>query len=384
MKLSLLCSDLGFGGIQRVALLLADGLATRDDLSVELAVLRGGGEFMSAHSPAVSAVDLACTSQPLAALLPSSRLVGYFRTARPDAVISFGHSTNCLVAWAKLTRRLGFRLIVTEHSAFGARMANDSKFHQRRRVVRARFLYKEAELCVCVSEGVADELVGLDVVPREKTRVIYNPVQGRWLSVQMRESADHPWFRGPDAGRCVVMSVGRLLPLKGLDTLIYAFSRLRRELGVDARLMIVGEGPDRERLEALSAGLGLGEDVCFVGYVQNPCAYMARASVVVLSSHYEGFSSVLVEAMACGVNVVSTDCKSGPGEILEDGKWGRLTPVGDSYAMAEAIFETLKSPLPAEELKMRASYFSTERAVDAYYDVIGRRGPASADGDGRR
>lgn len=167
MKVTLLCSNLRFGGIQKVALTLADELAKRDDLSVDLAVLRGGGEFMSMHSAAVRVVDIDCTSQPLALLSPFSRLARYFREAKPDVVVSFGNSTNCLAAWAKLLRRFPFRLIVSEHSAFGTRMANDSKLQQRRRVLRTRMLYRQSDLCVCVSRCVADELVGLGVVARE-------------------------------------------------------------------------------------------------------------------------------------------------------------------------------------------------------------------------
>jgi glycosyltransferase involved in cell wall biosynthesis len=248
-------------------------------------------------------------------------------------------------------------------------MAGDAKIHQWRRVARARFLYREAEFCVCVSEGVADELLELNVIPGEKAKVIHNPLYGAWISAAMNESVCHPWFCA-GTFRPVIMGAGRLLPLKGLDTLIRAFCRLRRDTGIDAGLMIAGDGPDRKRLEALASDLGFAEDVCFLGYVPNLCAYMAKASVFVLSSHYEGFSGVLVEALACGLNVVSTDCRSGPREILEDGKWGRLVPVGDPDAMAAAIADAMTFPIPPEELKRRASFFSAERSVDAYYDVI--------------
>jgi glycosyltransferase involved in cell wall biosynthesis len=166
------------------------------------------------------------------------------------------------------------------------------------------------------------------------------------------------------------MTAGRLMELKGIDTLIAAFSRLRSASDVGAKLMILGEGPDRTRLETMANGLGLGEDTFFAGYVSDIGAYMRHASVFVLSSRYEGLPNALIEAMACGVNVVSTDCPSGPREIMEDGKWGRLVPIGDAGAMAEAILETLRHPMPAEKLKSRASYFSVERSVNAYYGAI--------------
>jgi glycosyltransferase involved in cell wall biosynthesis len=359
------------GGIQRTVLTLAEGLAEKEDLSVDLAVLRGRGEFLSLHSAAVNVIDLDCSEHPLALLSPFSRLAGYLKRARPDVLLSFGNATNCLAAWAKLLHRLPFRLIVSGRSPFSARVAHDAGFHRWRRVTRTRFLYKQAELCVCVSRGVADDLVDLRILPRRKIRVIHNPVNGPWLAMQLRDPVGHPWMRGP-AGECppVILSVGRLMRLKGLDTLIRAFSQLRREMEVDARLMIIGEGGDRGRLEALTRLLDVDRDVCFTGYLSNPCAYMARAALVALASHSEGFPGVLAEALTCGVNVVSTDCKSGPREILEDGKWGRLVPVADADAMAGAMRDALRFPLPAEDLKRRATVFSADRAVDAYYNVI--------------
>lgn len=373
MKVTLLCHDLRFGGIQRVALLLADGLAKKTDLSVDLALLRGRGEFLSICPPGVNVVDLDCTSQPAALLSPFSRLAGYLRAAGPDVVISFGHSTNCLAAWAKLLRRFPFRLIVSEHSTFGVRMAQDPKYQQWRRIMRARFLYGQSELCVCVSQGVADDLVGLKVVPEDKIRVIHNSVDIARLTEQMREPFDNPWSASQTAdGKQppFILSAGRLLRLKGVDTLIRAFARLRGDMGVDARLLIAGAGGDRKRLENLAQELGLGEDVHFAGYISNLASCMANASLFALTSHYEGFAAVLLEALACGLNVVSTDCKSGPREILEDGQWGRLVPVGDVDALALAMREALEAPLPSDALRQRASHFSTDSFVDAYYNLI--------------
>ena len=370
MKITLLCSDLRYGGIQRVALALAGELAKKEGVSVDLASLHSGGEFRDMHAPEVNVVDLACTSQPLALLLPSSRLAGYLRRAKPDVLISFGNSTNCLAAWAKLLRGFPFRLIVSERSAFGARMENDPKFHRWRRTARTRFLYGQSALCVCVSQGVADELVELGVISRNKIRVIYNPVDIPRLTAQMAEPVDHPWLVPGEKRPPVILGVGRLLRLKGFDTLIRGFARLYRDLRVDSRLVILGEGGDRKRMEGLARDLQVAEYVQLVGYSATPCAFMGRSSLVALTSHYEGFPNVLTEALACGVNVVSADCRHGPREILENGKWGRLVPVGDPEALAIAMRDTLAAPLPPEELRKRAAVFSTERFVNAWYDVI--------------
>ncbi len=370
MKITLLCSNLHFGGIQRVVLNLADELSKRDGLSVDLALLHGKGEFLSMHSPAVNVVDLDCTSQPLALLSPFSRLAGYLRKAAPDVLLSFGNSTNCLAAWARLLRRFPFRLIVSERSAFGARMARDPKFHQWRRIVRTRFLYRWSDLCVCVSQGVADELVRLSVIPRKKAKVIYNPVDLPRLETLMREPVNHPWLRTGVKRPPVILGVGRLMRLKGFDTLIRGFVRLRRDLHVDSRLMILGEGSDRQRLETLARDLGVENEVCLPGYSPNPYACMRRSSLVALTSHYEGFANVLTEALGCGINVVSSDCPYGPREILGDGRWGRLVPTGDPETLAIAMRDTLDAPLPAEDLKKRAAAFSVERFVDAWCDAI--------------
>ena len=149
-----------------------------------------------------------------------------------------------------------------------------------------------------------------------------------------------------------------------------AFQILRAEAGFAARLVLLGEGPERGRLEALTATLGLEDCVCFAGRQTNPYAWMARASALVLSSRCEGFGSVLAEAMACGTNVVATDCRSGPREILEGGRWGRLVPVGDVLALARAMRDALLDPLPRADLIRAAERFSVARSAALWRDLI--------------
>lgn len=364
-KIVLLCSDLEVGGIQRVVVNLANGLAERG-MDVVCAVLRRGGAFRPLLSPRVRVDELGCTSQPLALLHPGSKLAACLGTEGPGTVVSFGHMTNLLAAWSKILRRLPFRLVASEHSTFGARMANDAPFHRWRRSMRARFLYRQAECCVCVSRGTADDLVRLGIVPPSKIRVVYNPIVDASLRAAAAEPVGHPWLRPGSAP--VLLAVGRLIPLKGYDDLLRAFRMLTRD--TEARLVLLGDGPDRGRLEGLASELGIAEDVHFAGFEPNPYAWMARAAALVLSSRCEGFANVLVEALACGANVVSTDCPSGPREILEGGRWGRLVPVGDAAAMAEAMRGTLRAPLPRKTLQTAAERFSVERSVSAWQDVL--------------
>jgi glycosyltransferase involved in cell wall biosynthesis len=193
------------------------------------------------------------------------------------------------------------------------------------------------------------------------------------LPQRAREPIDHPWLAPGSAP--VVLAVGRLTPTKDFPTLLRAFAQVRQAL--PARLIILGEGKNPEESAArqielmeMAAELGIAADVALPGFVINPLAYMARASVFVLSSVWEGFGNVIAEALACGCPVVSTDCPDGPGEILERGRYGRLVPVGDHGAMAAAILETLRGPPEPHILHGRAALFSVDRAVERYLGAL--------------
>jgi glycosyltransferase involved in cell wall biosynthesis len=164
----------------------------------------------------------------------------------------------------------------------------------------------------------------------------------------------------------VILGVGRLTVQKDFPTLIRAFARVRQKR--NARLLILGEGELRSELNALVAELGLQADVALPGFVENPFVFMRHASLFVLSSAWEGFGNVLVEAMACGMPVVSTDCPSGPAEILQNGKWGRLVPVGDVQALSEALLATLEESTHPD-VAARAAECSVDRAVEGYLRV---------------
>jgi glycosyltransferase involved in cell wall biosynthesis len=177
---------------------------------------------------------------------------------------------------------------------------------------------------------------------------------------------DHLWFSPGQPP--VVLSVGRLVPQKDHATLLRAFSRLRA--GRAARLVILGDGKDRKSLELLASKLGVADDVSLPGFESNPYRYMRRCAVFVLSSAWEGSGNVLAEAMACGAPVVSTDCPSGPAEILGDGKYGPLVAVGDHEALAAAIEASLDHPPPPGDLRSRADVFSSSRSADAYLKLL--------------
>lgn len=302
--------------------------------------------------------------------LPS--LIRYFREQRPKAVFTAGLSANLLALWARDLAGSSARLVASQRNPMSCVMTT---WTWKRRVFPAliRRKYLAADSLVAVSQGVADDLASHFGIPRDRITVVHNPVVSRNLKRKASSEIDHPWFVA--GAPPVVLATGRLDGTKDYPTLIRAFARVRR--GREARLMILGAGKDAgetarsgAELMGLAAELGVSRDVALPGFVPNPFPYMARAAVFVLSSRWEGFGNALVEAMACGCPVVSTDCPSGPAEILDHGRYGPLVPVGDDAAMASAILEILDVPPPAEKLRARAALFSVDRAVDQYLDLL--------------
>jgi len=219
---------------------------------------------------------------------------------------------------------------------------------------------------VTVSDSVGRELAdGLGLAP-ESVETIYNPVVDDTLAARASEAPEHPWFEEGEPP--VVLGVGRLTEQKDFATLIRAFALLRRKR--DARLLLLGEGRLRAELEQEARILGVSEHVHLPGFVDNPFSYMARAAVTALSSGYEGLPGVLIQAMACGCPVVSTDCPGGSREILGSGRYGRLVAVGDPEALAAALEATLEAPPARAGLRRRAAEFSFDRSVDRYLSLI--------------
>jgi glycosyltransferase involved in cell wall biosynthesis len=229
-----------------------------------------------------------------------------------------------------------------------------------------RRTFPHAASIVAVSEGVAEDILQTLRVPSEKVVTIYNPVVTPEIRELAGEPPDHPWFG--DEKVPVVLGAGSLSEQKDFGTLIRSFAVVRSRIA--AKLVILGEGSARFQLERLVAELGLQDDVLLPGFVRNPFGYMAQASAFVLSSRYEGLPGVLIQAMACGCPVVSTDCPSGPAEILEGGRLGPLVPMGDVGAMAHAILDMLDRPTSKEALIARADHFSLERSVAGYLDLL--------------
>jgi glycosyltransferase involved in cell wall biosynthesis len=223
-----------------------------------------------------------------------------------------------------------------------------------------------ADAIVSVSQGVADDLTKSLKLEPGKVKVIYNPILSPDIFVQARLPIEHPWLGRLDIP--VFLSIGRLFSAKDFPTLLKAFALVRQKM--NAKLVVLGEGEERSNLEQLIRQLNIKDDVDLHGFVDNPYKYIANSSSFVLSSKYEGFGNVLVEALALGKPIVSTDCPSGPSEILDGGKYGKLVPVGDVDALAQAMIESLSIDNDVQWAKARSEMFSTAQIAQNYMDLL--------------
>ena len=286
----------------------------------------------------------------------ATMITTYVREARPHVLVSaLPGADAAAVCAAELTDR-AVPVVVTVHNV-------PADYYAPEWLAASRTLYPLADAVVAVSRGVAESVRCSLRVDAERIRIIHNPVPADSIRRLAQAEVTHPWFA--DGEPPVVLSVGREAPSKDYPTLVEAFGLARR--GVDSRLVILGKlsAPYRARLKSLARGLGVEGDLGFVDFDENPYRYMRRAGLLALSSRSEGLPTVILEALACGTPVVSTDTPCGPREIL--GQWGDLPPVGDAPALARALVATLRGARPtAEALRARAADFSAEKAADAY------------------
>jgi glycosyltransferase involved in cell wall biosynthesis len=339
---------------------LANGFAKRG-YEVDLVLAKAEGPYLKDVADAVRIVDLKSTR--VLTSLPG--LVRYLRSVRPLALLSAMGHANVVAVVAKVMARVPTRVVVSQRTNFSA---SGKHARSRRANVMGRLMrwaYCRADGVIAISGGVADDLSVQLEIARENIEVVYNPLDID--RAQALSRLEPTRIFSDEKGHKLILGIGRLEEYKGFIHLIRAFAQVRS--GFSVKLCILGEGPLRESLQAEIERLGLVNQIVLPGFVDNPFAVMRQANLFVLSSGFEGFGNVLVEAMACGTPIVSTACPSGPVEILENGKWGRLVPVGDIDALAAAMAATLdenKHP----DVATRAGEFSVDRAVDGYLKVM--------------
>jgi glycosyltransferase involved in cell wall biosynthesis len=296
-----------------------------------------------------------------------ARLAEYLLRERPTVLLGNREWANrqALAARrrAELPVRLAFRVGSPPSDGLARRHWLSRLWHRS----RLRRTYRQADRVIAISSGVACDVRALTGLPAERVVTLKNPSIPADLDQLAAAPAPHPWLALRDVP--VVLAAGRLAEVKDFGTLLRAFAALRRQR--PARLVILGEGPQRDALLALAAQLGVAQDFALPGFAGNPVAWMARAALFVVSSRYEGGPNVLIEALACGTPAVSTDCPHGPREILDHGRWGRLVPVGDAAALAAAMAATLDAPLPADTLRAAMAPYRVDSAARAYLVALG-------------
>lgn len=355
--------NLNPGGIQRVVITLANRLVQRG-YAVDLLLANGAGELRGDLAERVAVHNLG--ARRVLTSLPG--FVRYVRSLRPDVVVSAPDSINLLLPWCKRLGLIDTRVVVTVHNNMSQYAQNEGVWYGKMLPYLLKCSYPLADQVVTVSAGIADDLFALSEALRPKTKVIYNPIVHQDLLEKARVNINHPWLQNRSSDQKIILGVGRFTPQKNFSLLLRAFARARQT--VEARLILLGDGPDQAKLRSLIRELGLQDEVDLPGFVSNPYAYFSRASLFVLSSVYEGFGNVLVEAMVCGCPVVSTDCPSGPHEILEGGKWGKLVPVHDVDALAGAMCAELGNPTNPSRLRQRAEDFTVDAAVESYLESL--------------
>lgn len=374
-QVALFLRNLNGGGVERIMLNVACGMA-QQGVQVDLVLIKAEGIFLPQVPPSVGIVDLQTkeidknrsfkfpTSLQSTTSLP--KLIGYLKNKRPAALLSAGHYPNEIAILAKHIARVPTRVVVSEHTTLSVEALGVEQVSSRVAPLAARLFYPWADEIVTVSRGVAEDLSSISGLPLKGMRTIYNPVITPALKEQAEAPLNHPWFAEGEPS--VILGMGRFVAQKDFPTLIRAFAKVRQVKPV--RLMMLGSGREQKKLEALSRELGVEQDIAWVGFVNNPFPYMKRASLFVLSSAWEGLPTVLIEALALGLNVVSTNCESGPAEILDNGKYGDLVPVGDADAMAQAILKVLSGNCKSVDSAW-LNQFTLETSIQNYLDVLG-------------
>lgn len=358
--------SLAGGGAERVFVLMANEMAARGH-AVTLFVWSARGPNAELRNPGVRLINLELPMRgegfgKAGTLRGLARSAAFLRRERPDAVFSgpqFANLMMTLALMAGLSRASFFPSYHAPASLHGKRLG------ERVARILTWLVARCATRAIAVSEGVGRDLVARGFRDGQVV-VIHNPLP----PAHTRAPGPHPWAAALEAmgDGPVIVTLGRLVPVKDHRTLLEAFSRLDPARG--HRLVIFGDGPLKEDLVAHAGALGIAGRTLFPGYVNDPAACYACADLFVLSSVKEGFGNVLIEAMAAGVPVVSTDAPYGPREILADGRLGALVPVGNAAALARAIEETLERPPVSDDLRRRSAGFSIDIVGDRYESLL--------------
>ena len=360
-KIATVLEDLEGGGAERNLTNLMNQLVDKG-MEIDLVLVKMEGVFINELSPKINLVNLKAKSVYFS-LLP---LVKYFKNNKPSIILSSLDLMNMITLLAVRIAGKNTKSIIRVANMVSIQIRNPLKKTTEK--IFMKYIYPWADHIIAVSKGVAQDLSQYAGISQDKITVIYNPVITKDLYIKMEEKPDHIWIINNHNN--IILAVGRLTQQKNFPNLVRAFQIVREQ--IDAKLILLGEGELRGELESLAAKLGIKDHVSLPGFVPNPYTYMKRASVFVLSSDYEGLPTVLIEAMACGCPVVSTDCLSGPNEILDGGKYGKLVPVKNAELLAQAVLDTLDGE-PKSVSPSWLNQFTAEYSTNNFLKLLDKR-----------
>jgi glycosyltransferase involved in cell wall biosynthesis len=361
--ISIYTPDLSTGGVGKMRLHLIREMIDRG-LRVDL-LLADTRSPLFRRVPEPAQIFTLPSTHSVASLFALYR---YLRNEQPDVLITDRLRLNIACQRARRLAGVRTKLFLSIHNPISVKLEG-MRYHERRRLLKKiRRWMPNNEKIIAVSHGVAADVTACVGLPADRIATVYNPVITPELTAMAKEPVDHAYFQ-PNQGR-VVLCAGRMTEQKDFATLLQAFATVRRQTA--CKLILLGNhGRYYADLQSQIDELGLSDDVDMPGFDSNPYRYMSRSDVYVLSSRWEGFGNVLVEALALGLPVVSTDCPVGPREILQNGRLGALVPVGDPDAMARAILETLDGKPDRQRLIDEVRPFTVENSVDGYLTVFG-------------
>ncbi|WP_407430174.1 glycosyltransferase [Arcticibacter sp.] len=360
MKLAYFYRNLNHGGIQRMIVNAANYFAAAGhDVSVVL--MKRDGEYIDLLDQNVKIIFFKSIDKTKLLRSFSSIL----KEHQFDLLFTATPSLNTFTVIGRFLSGVRTKIVISERNNTAVFFKNSSLTLSKLTFLAIPLLYRFADAVVAVSEGLAGSLKKVALIPKRKIHVIYNPAWSPQLEEQAGTEVSHEWFQFPEVP--VIITVGRLVPAKNHALLIEAIALLRKDIQV--RLIILGDGNLKSGLQKKIDDMNLQDCIRLEGFKLNPVSWMSKADLFVLSSDYEGFGNVLVEALAAGLTIVSTDCDFGPSEILKGG-YGYLSPVGNATALASEMARALQSPIDKNRLKKRAQEFGTEQIMRRYDELF--------------
>ena len=358
-RIAILLPNLRGGGAERLHIHLTKEFIARG-YSVDFVLMQVHGELLGSRPVGSQVVDLNAP-RVRHALLP---FVRYLKKEKPDAIIVAMWPLTIIGVLAHRIAGCPGKLLLSDHNYLPSTPYGKGVSGLIMKITMQLF-YPFADAIVAVSQGVKETVAHLSGMDLEKIDVIYNPIRLEHNPQSKVDASIEKWWRQAELK---LIAIGSLKAQKDFDTLIRSFAKVRNVK--DVKLLILGEGPERQALEKLVVELGLKDSIMLAGFKSDPYPYLEVADLFVLSSRYEGFGNVIVEALACGTPVIATDCKAGPSEILDGGKYGVLVPVGDPEALSKAIIDGTCNAPDQQILTNRAKMFSVERAAENYLKLL--------------